>query len=189
MYINWFTLIIYNKAKNCILEVNCLLFAAHFTPFCRRLDHIPFTYRNTTALVNIDLAVVILWIITYCTYALLEGKSPAFWFGCSENMIDRRQMPPEETFSLIKSQTYLERYPLKIQLFWKSMYKKLQFELKNVPLKNLLQLQINDTISWARLFTFLYVKFAQILILKVVYNNSINGQQCYSFNIFIGTCY
>ena len=54
-----------------------------------------------------------------------------------------------------------------------------------VPLENLLQTPINDTVAWARLVTFVYVKFAQILILKVVSNNSINGLQCYSFRIFI----
>ena len=58
-----------------------------------------------------------------------------------------------------------------------------------VPLKNLLQPPINYTISWARLVTFLYVKFSQMLILKVVSNNSINDLQCYSFRIFIGSFY
>ena len=61
--------------------------------------------------------------------------------------------------------------------------------VKSIPLKNLLQTQINHTVAWARLVTFVYVKFAQILILKVVSNNSINGLQCYSFRIFISIYY
>ena len=55
--------------------------------------------------------------------------------------------------------------------------------------KTLLQPPINDTIDWARLVTFVYVKFSQMLILKVVCNNSLNGLQCYSFRIFISACY
>ena len=54
---------------------------------------------------------------------------------------------------------------------------------------NLLQPPINHTFAWARLVTFVYVKFAQILKLKVVSNNSINGLQCYIFRIFITLCY
>ena len=58
-----------------------------------------------------------------------------------------------------------------------------------VSLKDLSQPPIHDTVAWARLVTFVYVKFAQILILKVEYNNSINGLQCYSFIIYLSPCY
>ena len=56
-------------------------------------------------------------------------------------------------------------------------------------LKNLLQPPFNDTIASARLVDFVYVKFAQILILKIEYNNSINGLQCYSFRKLISPSY
>ena len=61
--------------------------------------------------------------------------------------------------------------------------------VSGLPLKHLLQLPINHTVAWARLVTFVYLKFAQILILKVVSNNSIYGLQCYSFKVSISPCY
>ena len=44
-------------------------------------------------------------------------------------------------------------------------------------------------ILWSEFSSIQYGKFAQFLIWKVVYNDSINGLQCYSFRIFINTCY
>ena len=44
-------------------------------------------------------------------------------------------------------------------------------------------------LTCSRLVTFVYLKFTQMLILKVVSNNSINGLQCYSFKILICLCY
>ena len=44
-------------------------------------------------------------------------------------------------------------------------------------------------LTCSRLVTFVYLKLTQMLILKVVYNNSINGLQCYSFKILIRPCY
>ena len=43
--------------------------------------------------------------------------------------------------------------------------------------------------TWSRLVTFVYLKFTQMLILKVVSNNSINGLQCYSYKMWIRPCY
>ena len=44
-------------------------------------------------------------------------------------------------------------------------------------------------LTCARLVTYVYLKLTQMLILKVVSNNSINGLQCYSFRICISPCY
>ena len=43
-------------------------------------------------------------------------------------------------------------------------------------------------LTCSRLVTFVYLKFTQMLILKVVSNNSINGLQCYRFKILIRPC-
>ena len=58
-----------------------------------------------------------------------------------------------------------------------------------VSLKNILQPPINHTVACARLVTFVYVKFAQILVFKVVSNDSINVLQWYSSRIFFSPCY
>ena len=46
-----------------------------------------------------------------------------------------------------------------------------EIDQTKLPLKNLLQPPRNYKIAWERLVTFVYVKLAQMLILKVVYNS------------------